>query len=110
MGASRVPVREALRALANEGLVTIEPRRGASVAFLSKEIARDLVEVRATLEGLNAGALTTISIINNTGNVVKTISTSNAAYSLNIQQLPAGNYFVKIEAASTINTLQFIKE
>ena len=54
MGASRVPVREALRALANEGLVTIEPRRGASVAFLSKEIARDLVEVRATLEGLNA--------------------------------------------------------
>jgi DNA-binding GntR family transcriptional regulator len=54
LGASRVPVREALRALANEGLVTIEPRRGASVAFLSKEIARDLVEIRATLEGLNA--------------------------------------------------------
>lgn len=54
LGASRIPVREALRALAAEGLVTIEPRRGASVAFLSNEVARDLVEVRATLEGLNA--------------------------------------------------------
>jgi DNA-binding GntR family transcriptional regulator len=54
MGVSRIPVREALRELAAEGLVTIEPRRGASVAFLSNEVARDLVEVRATLEGLNA--------------------------------------------------------
>ncbi|HVL75946.1 MAG TPA: GntR family transcriptional regulator [Noviherbaspirillum sp.] len=54
LGASRVPVREALRALASEGLVTIEPRRGASVVFLSDEMAHDLVEVRATLEGLNA--------------------------------------------------------
>ncbi|WP_151446420.1 GntR family transcriptional regulator [Lacisediminimonas profundi] len=54
MGASRIPVREALRALAAEGLVTIEPRRGACVAFYSDEVARDLIEVRATLEGLNA--------------------------------------------------------
>ncbi|OZI47363.1 GntR family transcriptional regulator [Bordetella genomosp. 5] len=54
MGVSRIPVREALRALAAEGLVTIEPRRGASVAVLSDEIAYDMVEVRATLEGLNA--------------------------------------------------------
>ncbi|KAK67825.1 FCD domain protein [Bordetella bronchiseptica 980-2] len=54
MGVSRIPVREALRALAAEGLVTIEPRRGASVAVLSEAIAYDMVEVRATLEGLNA--------------------------------------------------------
>lgn len=54
MAVSRVPVREALRALAAEGLVTIEPRRGAYVSILSDEIAYDMVEVRATLEGLNA--------------------------------------------------------
>jgi DNA-binding GntR family transcriptional regulator len=54
MGVSRIPVREALRALAAEGLVTIEPRRGASVSVLSDAMAYDMVEVRATLEGLNA--------------------------------------------------------
>jgi DNA-binding GntR family transcriptional regulator len=54
MAVSRIPVREALRALAAEGLVTIEPRRGASVAVLSDELAYDMVEVRAALEGLNA--------------------------------------------------------
>lgn len=54
MGVSRIPVREALRELAAEGLITIEPRRGASVSILSDEIAFDMAEVRATLEGLNA--------------------------------------------------------
>lgn len=54
MAVSRIPVREALRALAAEGLVTIEPRRGASVAVLSDDMAFHMVEVRASLEGLNA--------------------------------------------------------
>lgn len=54
MGVSRMPVREALRQLASEGLVTIEPRRGATVTQFSEEQVRELVEVRATLEGLNA--------------------------------------------------------
>ena len=54
LGVSRVPIREALRTLAAEGLVDLPPRRGASEAQLSPAIAHDLVEVRATLEGLNA--------------------------------------------------------
>ena len=54
MGVSRIPIREALRALAAEGLVSVQPRRGATVAEITGEVARDLVEVRATLEGLNA--------------------------------------------------------
>ena len=54
LGVSRVPIREALRLLAAEGLVEVQPRRGASVAEFSAEVARDLVEVRAMLEGLNA--------------------------------------------------------
>ena len=54
LGVSRIPVREALRLLAAEGLVEITPRRGATVAILSRSAAREMVEVRATLEGLNA--------------------------------------------------------
>lgn len=54
LGVSRIPVREALRELAAEGLVSIEPRRGASVSAVSDEVAQELVEVRATLEALNA--------------------------------------------------------
>ena len=49
-----MPVREALRALAAEGVVTLEPRRGASVTTYSPELIQELVEVRATLEALNA--------------------------------------------------------
>ncbi len=51
---SRNPVREALRALATEGLVEIIPRCGATVTRMSKEMATEMIEVRAALEGLNA--------------------------------------------------------
>jgi DNA-binding GntR family transcriptional regulator len=54
LGVSRMPVREALRTLAAEGIVTVEPRRGAAVAVHTPEQVQELVEVRATLEALNA--------------------------------------------------------
>jgi DNA-binding GntR family transcriptional regulator len=54
LGVSRMPVREALRLLAADGFVVIEPRRGASVPVYTPEQIREFVEVRATLEGLNA--------------------------------------------------------
>ena len=54
LGVSRVPVREALRTLAADGVVTLEPRRGAAVTEYSTEHIQELVEVRATLEALNA--------------------------------------------------------
>lgn len=54
LGGSRIPIREALKTLAGEGLVVLTPRRGACVAELTRDVALELVEVRATLEGLNA--------------------------------------------------------
>jgi DNA-binding GntR family transcriptional regulator len=49
-GVARHSLRAALRSLATEGLVTIEPNRGASVARLTAEDARWLYELRAALE------------------------------------------------------------
>jgi len=47
---SRIPVREALRQLEAEGLVTIIPHRGAVVSALSLEEIEELFEIRAVLE------------------------------------------------------------
>ena len=55
-GVSRTSIREALRELAAEGLVTTIPNKGTVVATLSAEDARQLYQVRAVLEGL-AGKL-----------------------------------------------------
>jgi DNA-binding GntR family transcriptional regulator len=47
---STMPVREALRDLAAEGLVTIFPHRGAMVTQLSADELQDIYDIRATLE------------------------------------------------------------
>jgi DNA-binding GntR family transcriptional regulator len=54
LGVSRVPVREALLGLSIEGLVKLEPRRGATVTEVTPEMVAELVEVRTLLEALNA--------------------------------------------------------
>ena len=54
LGVSRTPVREALRQLELEGLVTIIPNKGASVVGISKDDIKDIYEIRARLEGLCA--------------------------------------------------------
>lgn len=51
---SRTPVREALRQLELEGLVTIIPNKGAYVVGISQKDIRDIYEIRARLEGLCA--------------------------------------------------------
>jgi DNA-binding GntR family transcriptional regulator len=49
---STMPVREALRDLESEGLVTIFPHRGAVVTQLSIEDLLDIYDIRATLEAM----------------------------------------------------------
>lgn len=50
-GISRTPMREALKVLASEGLVRLEPRRGCYVAELSEQDLDEIFPVMALLEG-----------------------------------------------------------
>lgn len=54
LGVSRTPIREAIRKLELEGLVVMLPRKGAYVANMSFKDLIDVLEVRASLEGLAA--------------------------------------------------------
>ncbi len=47
---SHIPVREALRQLQSEGLVTYQANRGATVTSLSADEIREIYEIRAILE------------------------------------------------------------
>jgi DNA-binding GntR family transcriptional regulator len=49
-GISRIPVREALRQLEAEGLVTLHPNRGAVVATLSLQEVLEMLDIRIALE------------------------------------------------------------
>ncbi|MBO5260206.1 MAG: GntR family transcriptional regulator [Agathobacter sp.] len=53
-GVSRTPVREALRQLELEGLVSIIPNKGAYVIGVSLQDIKDIYEMRCLLEGLCA--------------------------------------------------------
>jgi len=61
LGVSRTPLREAIRLLAAEGLITLDPGRGAFAASLSVADVGHAFDVMAALEGL-AGELAAASI------------------------------------------------
>jgi len=50
-GISRTPLREALKVLASEGLVTLKPRRGCYVTEISERDLDEIFNVMALLEG-----------------------------------------------------------
>src|SRR3546814_12195251 len=53
LGVSRTPLREAFRLLASEGLVEIQPNRGARVTVLSENDIRESFTVLGGLEALS---------------------------------------------------------
>lgn len=53
LGISRTPIREALKRLANEGLVTIHKAKPATVATFTKKDALNFMEIRKLLELYN---------------------------------------------------------
>jgi DNA-binding GntR family transcriptional regulator len=58
-GISRTPLREALKVLASEGLVTLKPRRGCYVTEISEKDLDDIFPLMAMLEGRCAFEATT---------------------------------------------------
>ena len=52
MGVSRTPLREAIRSLATEGLVELQPNRGATVSVISREDVTEILPIMSSLEGL----------------------------------------------------------
>lgn len=59
---SRTPLREALKVLANEGLVVLEPNRGARVSLITKQDLDEVFPVMGALEAL-AGELACRNIL-----------------------------------------------
>ena len=57
LGISRTPLREALKVLAAEGLVTMKVRRGAYVTEVSEQDLRDVYQLLALLESDAAGVV-----------------------------------------------------
>jgi len=55
LGTSRIPVREALRTLENEGLVSLVPHSGARVAVMDYEGFSELYRLREVVEPLAIG-------------------------------------------------------
>jgi DNA-binding GntR family transcriptional regulator len=51
-GASRIPVREALKQLENEGLVTLAPNRGAWIADVNSDESVEIYKIREVVEPL----------------------------------------------------------
>ena len=72
---SAIPVREALRQLASEGWAKIEVNKGASVASLSADEAREIYEIRSALESLALG----LAIPNHTSATLREVSALAAA-------------------------------
>jgi DNA-binding GntR family transcriptional regulator len=55
LGVSRTPLRDAINRLAKDGLVSIQPRKGASVQKFSIDDVMEVYDIRIALEGLAAG-------------------------------------------------------
>ncbi|MCR4601377.1 MAG: GntR family transcriptional regulator [Clostridia bacterium] len=76
MGVSRTPVREAIRQLEKDNLVTLEPRKGAYVSDISPQDLDDMLIAREPLEGL----ATKLAAENITAEELEEVRAANDAY------------------------------
>ena len=64
LGVSRTPLREAFRALAAEGYITVIPHKGSYVSTISEDEVLDLYSITSVLEGLATRLATPVRRIN----------------------------------------------
>ena len=83
IGVSRTPVREALRQLEAEGLVTIRSRMGAVVKSMSLKDYREMCEVRQSLESSAAG----LAALNRDDNDLETIGKAFEAMARHVEAI-----------------------
>lgn len=106
LGVSRTPIREAIRQLEKEGLITIEPRKGAYVSDVSINDLLDILEVRQDLEGLAAS----LAANRVTKTQLKELEAATKAYSVAIAKNDTENIikydeiFHKLIVSSTGNS------
>jgi len=63
-----------------------------------------------TINRLSALNSTTLSVFTSLGGAIQQAIISGESYSLNIQKLPAGSYYVRIRSGGKTETLPFIKQ
>ena len=80
VGVSMIPVREALRALAGEGLVTYRPRRGYAVTELNLADLEEVYRLRSLLE--------TDALLRGVPRATRTISSRSSARRTPARQRP----------------------
>ena len=72
LGVSRTPLREAIRTLATEGLIELQPNRGAVVSIVTRDDVTEILPIMASLEGLS-GRLAAVNMTDNNVARVRTI-------------------------------------
>lgn len=110
---SRVPLREALRILAAEGLITLSPHRGASVSPTSSAELIELFEARAALEGAAALAATRHQDQPTLANMSRVVTEMKKAVKLNDRAQYyklAGEFHHTLLVASANSTLMRLYE
>ena len=91
LGVSRTPFREALRSLASEGLIELQPNRGAMVSILTRELLAEILPIMAVLEGL-AGRLAAIHMIDIE---IETVMKCHTNMMMHYHNRDLSNYFVE---------------
>ena len=62
------------------------------------------------VDGLSTNVNSVLTLVDNTGRVMKQVTTSAGSYTMNVSQFAAGNYYLKItEGDKLITTLSFMK-